>query len=57
MLDNVELIMYMKFQKLLMTGCRDIDKKHQKYPQIIQNNLDSVMNDRESETLHCSSGR
>ena len=32
MLDNVELIMYMKFQKLLMTGCRDIDKKHQKYP-------------------------
>ena len=30
MLDNVELIMYMKFQKLLMTGSRDIDKKHQK---------------------------
>ena len=27
MLDNVELIMYMKFQKLLMTGCRDMDKK------------------------------
>ena len=25
--------MYMKFQKLLMTGCRDMDKKHQKYPQ------------------------
>ena len=25
---NVEL-MYMKFQKLLMTGCRDMDKKHQ----------------------------
>ena len=24
--------MYMKFQKLLMTGCRDMDKKHQKYP-------------------------
>ena len=23
----------MKFQKLLMTGCRDMDKKHQKYPQ------------------------
>ena len=22
----------MKFQKLLMTGCRDMDKKHQKYP-------------------------
>ena len=21
------------FQKLLVTGCRDIDKKHQKYPQ------------------------
>ena len=33
MLDNVELIMYMKFQKDLMTGCRDMDKKHQKYPQ------------------------
>ena len=33
MLDNVELIMYIKFQKLLMTGCRDMDKKHQKYPQ------------------------
>ena len=25
--------MYLKFQKLLMTGCRDMDKKHQKYPQ------------------------
>ena len=24
--------MYMKFQKLLITGCRDMDKKHQKYP-------------------------
>ena len=23
----------MKFQKLLMTGCRDMDKKHQKYHQ------------------------
>ena len=33
MLDNVELIMYMKFQKLLMTGCRDMDKKPQKMPQ------------------------
>ena len=32
MLDNVELTMYIKFQKLSMTGCRDIDKK-QKYPQ------------------------
>ena len=32
MLDNVELITYMKFQKLLMTGCRDMDKK-QKHPQ------------------------
>ena len=31
-LDNVELIMYMKFQKILMTGCRDMDKKHQKCP-------------------------
>ena len=26
MLDNVELIMYMKFQRLLITGCRDMDK-------------------------------
>ena len=25
--------MYMKFQKILMTGCRDMDKKHQKCPQ------------------------
>ena len=33
MLDNFELIMYMKFQKLLITGCSDMDKKHQKYPQ------------------------
>ena len=32
MLDNVELIIYMKFQKLLMTGCRDMDKKQQKCP-------------------------
>ena len=32
MLDSVELIMYMKFQKILMTGCRDMDKKHQKCP-------------------------
>ena len=32
MLNNVELNMYMKFWKLLMTGCRDMDKKHQKYP-------------------------
>ena len=24
--------MYVKFQKLLMTGCRDMDKKHQKCP-------------------------
>ena len=32
MLDNAELIMYMKFQKLLMTRCRDMDKKHQKCP-------------------------
>ena len=33
MLDNVELVMYVKFQKLLMTGCRDMDKKPQKCPQ------------------------
>ena len=26
MLDNVELIIYMKFPKLLMTGCKDMDK-------------------------------
>ena len=32
MLDNVKLIMYVKFQKILMNGCRDMDKKHQKYP-------------------------
>ena len=32
MLDNVELILYMKFHKLLITGCRDMDNKHQKYP-------------------------
>ena len=25
--------MYVKFQKSLMTGCRDMDKKHQKCPQ------------------------
>ena len=29
MLDNVELVMYMKFQKISMTGCRDMDKKYQ----------------------------
>ena len=33
MLDNTELTAYMKFQKFLMTGCRDMDKKHKKYPQ------------------------
>ena len=31
-LDNVELVMYVKFQKHLMTGCRDMDKKPQKLP-------------------------
>ena len=30
MLDNAGLIMHMKFQKLLMNGCRDMDKKDQK---------------------------
>ena len=25
--------MYVEFQKVLMTGSRDMDKKHQKYPQ------------------------
>ena len=33
MLDNVDLLMSMKFQKVLMTGCRDMDKKHQKCPE------------------------
>ena len=33
MLDNVELITYMKFQKILMTGCGDIDRKQQKSTQ------------------------
>ena len=32
-LDNVKLPTYMKFQKMLMTGCRDMDKKHEKCPQ------------------------
>ena len=32
MLDDVELTMYIKFQKISMTGCRDMDKKHQKCP-------------------------
>ena len=31
-LDNFKLTIYMKFQKMLMTGCRDMDKKHQKCP-------------------------
>ena len=31
MLDNVELIMYMKFKKILIAGCRDIDQNHQKF--------------------------
>ena len=26
-------LMYVKFQKLLMTECRDVDKKHRKCPQ------------------------
>ena len=30
-LDNVELIIYIQFQKLLMAGCRNMNKKHQKY--------------------------
>ena len=30
MLDNVELIIYMKFQNILKTGCRDMDKKLEK---------------------------
>ena len=30
---NISYDMSMKFQELLMTGCRDMDKKHQQYPQ------------------------
>ena len=33
-LDNVELIMYMRFLKTLMTGCGDMDKIHKSAPQI-----------------------
>ena len=32
MLENVKRMMYMKFQKLLMTGRRDMDKKTSKSP-------------------------
>ena len=32
-LDNAELMMYMKFQRNLMIGCRDMGKKHKKCPQ------------------------
>ena len=31
--DNVELITYMKFQKTLKTRCKDMGKKLKKYPQ------------------------
>ena len=31
-LDNGELVVYMTFKKILMTVCRDMDKKHQKCP-------------------------
>ena len=34
MLDNVEFIIYLQFQKLLMTESRDMDKKHQKCRQM-----------------------
>ena len=34
MLDNLELIMYMKFQKFSMTGCRDMDKKYKNAPKM-----------------------
>ena len=34
MLDNVEIIMYIKFQKLLMTGCRDMEKNIQNTPKM-----------------------
>ena len=29
---KVELITYMKSQKILITECRDMSKKHKKYP-------------------------
>ena len=32
-LNNVKPITYMKCQKMLMTGCREMGKKYQKYPQ------------------------
>ena len=32
-LDNVELIMHIKFQEFLMTGCRNMDTEHSKCPQ------------------------
>ena len=34
MLDNVELIMYIKFQKLLMTGSIDMDKNIKNAPKM-----------------------
>ena len=33
-LDNVKLIRYEKSQKILMTGCRVVDKKIQKCPKV-----------------------
>ena len=35
MLDYEEIIMYMNINEILMTGCRAIDKKHQKKPPIM----------------------
>ena len=32
LLDNVKLIIYMKFQNIFMSGCRLWTKKHQKFP-------------------------
>ena len=34
MLDKVKLIMHMKFQKFLMTGCRDTDKNIKNTPKM-----------------------
>ena len=34
LLDNVELITYMKFKEILITGCRDMDKNSKNAPQM-----------------------
>ena len=44
-LENVEPITYMKFQNILMTVCKDMDKKLQKYPK--HRTASSTFNDDE----------